>query len=88
MTYAQALLDHDFGRKDDQWWYEYDAGWLSHCNELAILMLHGWAESEGVRIEIEAAKALGIWISHLEVPGQFAGLTPAQSKELYLRLLS
>ena len=26
LTYAQALLDHGFGRKDDQWWYEYDVG--------------------------------------------------------------
>ena len=42
LTYAQALLDHGFGRKDDQWWYEYDVGWLSHCDEL-VMKLSGWA---------------------------------------------
>ena len=26
LTYAQALPDHGFGHKDDQWWYEYDVG--------------------------------------------------------------
>ena len=64
LTYAQALLDHGFGRKDDRWWYEYDVGWLPHCDELVVLMLPGWAQSEGVRVEIEAAEALGIQISH------------------------
>lgn len=53
LTYTQALLDHGFGHKDGQWWYEYDVGWLLHCDELVVLMLPGWARSEGVRIEIE-----------------------------------
>ena len=79
LTYAQALLDHGFGYKEDQWWYEYDVGWLSHCNEMAILMLPGWAESEGVLIEIETAESLGIKIDYLKAPEKFAGLTPAQS---------
>ena len=47
LTYAQALLEHGFGDRDDQWWYEYDVGWLLHCDDL-VLKLPGWAESEGV----------------------------------------
>ena len=35
-----------------------------HCDELVVLMLPGWAQSEGVRVEFEAAEALGIQISH------------------------
>ena len=26
LTYAQAILNHCFGHKNDQWWYEYDVG--------------------------------------------------------------
>ena len=58
LTYAQALLNHCFGHKNDQPWYEYDLGWLPHCDDLVILMLPAWAESEGVRIESETAKEL------------------------------
>ena len=86
LTYAQALLDHGFDDKDDQWWYEYGVDWLPHCDELVILMLPGWAESEGVRIKIEAAKELGIRISYLETPYRFTALTPAQSTELHRKL--
>ena len=86
LTYAQALLDHGFGRKDDRWWYEYDVGWLPHCDELVVLMLPGWEESEGVRIEIEVAGTLGIRICYLEVPERFIGLTPAQGAELHRKV--
>ena len=87
LTYAQALLDHGFDRKDDRWWYEYDVGWLPHCDELVVLMLPGWAESKGVRIEVEAAEALGIRATYLETPETFTGLTPVQSTGLHLGLL-
>ena len=86
LTYAQALLDHGFDDKDDQWWYEYDVGWLPHCDELVILMLPGWAESEGERIEVEAAERLDIRTTYLEPPEKFIGLTLAQSTELRRRL--
>ena len=47
-----------------------------------MLIPPGWDENEGVRIEIEAARALGIRICYLEVPERFIGLTLAQSWEL------
>ena len=86
LAYAQALLDHGFGHKDDEWWYEYDVGWLEHCDELIVLMLPGWAESKGVRIEIEAAEELDIPVSYADLPGTFAGLSADQSEELHRRL--
>ena len=33
LTYVQALLDHGFGHKDYRW-YEYDVGWLPHCDQV------------------------------------------------------
>ena len=87
LTYAQALLDHGFDRKDDWWWYEYDVDWLPHCDELVVLVLPGWAESKGVRIEVEAAEALGIRATYLETSETFTGLTPVQSTGLHLGLL-
>ena len=50
-------------------------------------MLPGWAESEGVRIEVKAAEAHGSRISYLEAPDRFAGLTPTHSAELRRKLL-
>ena len=87
LTYAQAILNHCFGHKNDQPWYEYDVGWLPHCDELVILMLPGWNKSEGVRIEIKAAGALGIAVRRIEMSERFTGLPPAQSKKLHLRIL-
>ena len=86
LTYAQALLDHGFGHKDDQWWYDYDVGWLYHCDELVVLMLPGWADSKGVRIEVKIAEELGIWMTYMEMPERFRGLTVEQSAELHHRL--
>ena len=82
LVYAQALIDHGFGHKDDRWWYDYDVGWLPCCEELVVLKLPGWADSEGVRIEVEVAEELGIRITYLEVPERFPGLTREQSAEL------
>ena len=65
LTCAQGLFDYGFGYRDDQWWYEHDGSWLPHCDELAVLMLPGWAKSKGVRMEAEVAEALGIRNSHL-----------------------
>ena len=86
LTYAQPLLEHGFGDRDDQWWYDYDVGWLPYCDELVVLMLPGREESEGVWIEIETAGTLGIRICYLEVPERFIGLTLAQCVELHLGL--
>ena len=59
LSFAQALADHGFGHEDDEWWYEYDAGWLRHCDDMIVRMPPGWAESRGVRMQIEVAEKLG-----------------------------
>ena len=87
LAYAASLLENGFGLKDDEWWYDYDLGWLSHCAGLIVLMLPGWSESMGVRLEIEAAESWRIPIFRMDPPARFAGLTPAQSKDLHQRLL-
>ena len=75
--YAQALIDHGFGHKDDRWWYDYDVGWLPFCEELVVLKLPGWAESEGVQIlTVErsrraALQAFRITLLELSAGGRF-----------------
>ena len=51
-----------------------------------MLMLPGWAESEGVQIEICIAEALGIPARYMEVPSVFSGLTAGRSTELHRAL--
>ena len=53
---------------------------------MIVLMLPGWAESKGVRIEIEAAEELGIPVSYADLPEAFAGLSADQSEQLHRRL--
>ena len=45
-----------------QWrdWIAFDARMISACDELWVLMLPGWGESDGVAEEMEIAKDLGI----------------------------
>ena len=86
LSYADALLGNGFGLRDDEWWYDYDLGWLSHCAELVVLRLPGWTDSKGVRLEIEAAEFWGIPVVYMDPPERFAGLTLNQSKDLHLRL--
>ena len=45
----------------------------------------GWAQSEGLLIEINAAEDLGVGITYLEPAEKFIGLTPEQSVELHRR---
>lgn len=47
-------------------WYEYDIEILRRCDALAVVMLNGWKESKGVRMEIEEAGRLGIPVFYLD----------------------
>ena len=51
-------------------------------------MMPGWAQSEGLLIEINATEDLGVGITYLEPVEKFIGLTPEQSVELHRRLWS
>ena len=74
-SYAQELVNHGFGNEDDEWWYECDAGWLQHCDDMIVRMPPGWAESKGVRMQIETVERLGTLLCCVELPAVFAGLS-------------
>jgi len=86
LTYAASLLENGFDLRDDEWWYEYDLGWLSHCAKLVVLTLPGWSDSKGVQLEIEAAENWSIPISYMDPSEQFTGLTRKKSNDLHHRL--
>ena len=54
---------------------ECDAGWLQHRDDMIVLMPPGWAKSWGVRMQIEAVERLGTFLSCVESPAAFAGLS-------------
>jgi len=54
-----AFLSQDF------WVNKFDRKLLEACSTLAILCLPGWAESEGIKTEIEIANGMGIEIVFL-----------------------
>lgn len=48
-------------------WERIDRAHLERCNEVAVLMLDGWAHSVGVREELRIARELGKPVRFLEV---------------------
>ena len=56
-----------FGLPTDwAFWQRFDTECLRRCNEMVVLQIDGWRESEGVRAEIELASAMGKRVSYLE----------------------
>jgi hypothetical protein len=54
-----VILGHGLGLPTDwQFWEEYDIAFLEWCDEIWIIMLPGWKESNGVQSEIKVAKLL------------------------------
>ena len=43
-----------------------DAWFLDHCDRCIVLMLDGWQESKGVKVEIETFTQLGKPVDFLE----------------------
>jgi len=66
-THALATagdLPHGFG-----FWREYDFWFISHVDEIYVLMLPGWDTSVGVMAEIEMARQLGKRVTYLAEDG-------------------
>lgn len=42
--------------KDAGFWGRYNEEWLSHCKHLLVLLLMGWEESKGTRMEMLLAR--------------------------------
>lgn len=56
-----------FGLPTDwAFWQRFDTEHLRRCDEVLVLRIDGWEESEGVRAEIELAAALGKRASYKE----------------------
>jgi Domain of unknown function (DUF1937) len=56
-----------FGLPTDwSFWQWFDLEYLRRCDEMLVLQIDGWQESEGVQAEIALASALGKRIEYLE----------------------
>jgi Domain of unknown function (DUF1937) len=56
-----------FGLPTDwAFWQRHDREYLRHCDEVVVLQIDGWQESEGVRAEVELARELGKRITYLD----------------------
>ena len=51
---------------DWRFWEPFDRAQLERCDEVVVLMLDGWRESEGVQAEIRIAAQLGKPVRYLE----------------------
>jgi hypothetical protein len=62
-----VLQAHGLGLPTDwEFWEAHDTVFLEWCEELWIIMLPGWKESDGVQSEIKIAKILGKKTVYLE----------------------
>lgn len=52
---------------DWQFWRRHDVEMLRRCDEVWVLMLQGWRESEGVKEEVRIATMLGLPVEYLQV---------------------
>ena len=55
--------------------YKYDLRLLEKCDKLMVLMLPGWDESVGVKLEIKHAKALGMSVAYVKADDDFTNIT-------------
>lgn len=53
-------------RLDGDFWMEQDLPLLARCDEMAVLCLDGWENSNGVKKEIAFAEEHGIPVRYLE----------------------
>ncbi len=65
IAHAHPIAEH--GRLPTAWdfWGHVDRWLLEACDEVLVLTLDGWSESEGVQAELAHAEKLGIPIRHL-----------------------
>jgi hypothetical protein len=62
---------------DWAFWQRFDEEHLKRSDELLVLQIEGWRESEGVQAEIALAAALGVPIDY--VPSENAGVSLSTS---------
>jgi Domain of unknown function (DUF1937) len=56
-----------FGLPTDwSFWQRFDQEYLRRCDDVLVLQIDGWQESEGVQAEVELARGLGKRITYLD----------------------
>ena len=66
ITHSHPIEQQSGVHRDHSYWMPIDLKVLSICDQLDVLMLDGWRESEGVSQEIEFAEERGIHITYLD----------------------
>jgi nucleoside 2-deoxyribosyltransferase len=57
-----------FGLPTDwAFWQRFDREYLERCDEMLVLKIDGWRESEGVQAEMTLASALGKRVGYLDL---------------------
>ena len=69
---------------DWRFWERHDREHLVRCDEVVVLMLNGWQESEGVHAEIRIAAELGKPVRYLEPESQLFPTLAHVAKEANL----
>ena len=52
---------------DWHFWQKHDRQYIEICDEMAVLMLDGWEQSEGIKAEIAIARELGKPVTFIRV---------------------
>ena len=71
VVYGHALIGEGLPG-DWSFWEGHDADYLMLCDEVVVLQIEGWEDSEGVRDEVKLARAMGKPIRYKEVPDAHA----------------
>lgn len=70
LVYSPIVHSHPLALQglptDWEYWREFDMAMLSRAEELVVLVIDGWWESEGVQAEIRAAEEMGIPVRYIE----------------------
>lgn len=64
VVYGHALVGHGLPG-DWSFWEGHDAEYLMLCDEVVVLQVDGWEESEGMRDEVRLAAAMGKRVTYL-----------------------
>lgn len=66
IAHGHPINKHGLHNLDHEFWMHQDAWFLDHCASCLVLMLPGWEESKGVKLEIETFDRLGKPIEYME----------------------
>jgi hypothetical protein len=65
IAYGHTMVQHHTMPLDWEFWQTFCISFLSKCNEVHVLMLSGWEQSNGVREEVKWAEENGLTITYI-----------------------